>query len=53
MKKSLMLLVMALALAFAGLANAAEERTDIPLDRSPSLGPGDAPVTIVEFLDYQ
>jgi hypothetical protein len=32
---------------------AAPERFDIPLGDSPRFGPADAPVTIVEFLDFQ
>lgn len=35
------------------LALAEERRFDIPLGDSPSLGPTDAPVTVVEFLDFQ
>jgi hypothetical protein len=35
------------------LAHADEKRYDVPLKDSPSLGPDNAPVTIVEFLDYQ
>lgn len=30
-----------------------EKRYNIPTEDSPSIGPKDAPVTIVEFLDYQ
>ncbi len=30
-----------------------EERYSIPIEDSPSIGPEDAPVTIIEFLDYQ
>ncbi len=35
-----------------GIAHA-EERTDVPVGDSPSMGPADAPVTIIEFLDFQ
>jgi len=42
------------ALFFLLLVSAsAENRYDIPLKGSPSWGPEDAPVTIVEFIDYQ
>jgi len=34
-------------------AQAEIERFDVPMADSPSLGPTDAPVTIIEFLDYQ
>jgi len=30
-----------------------EVRYAVPADDSPSIGPANAPVTIVEFLDYQ
>lgn len=26
---------------------------DIPLDQAPTRGPADAPVTIIEFMDFQ
>ncbi len=45
-----MLLLLFLAAIPAG---AAEQRTVVPLDDSPSLGPQNAPVTIVEFIDFQ
>lgn len=47
-------LLACLALLFSvSLAVAEEPRAKIPFGDSPSLGPADAPVTIVEFLDFQ
>jgi hypothetical protein len=43
----------ALVLLCACFAQAGEKRVSVPLDDSPSLGPTDAPVTIIEFLDFQ
>jgi len=44
----------ALALLAAVPAGAgAEVRYAVPAGDSPSIGPANAPVTIVEFLDYQ
>jgi len=43
----------ALALLAAYPAGAAELRYTVPAGDSPSIGPANAPVTIVEFLDYQ
>jgi len=34
-------------------AIAAQKRYDVPIGDSPTRGPADAPVTIVEFIDYQ
>ena len=34
-------------------AGAADLRYVVPAGDSPSIGPANAPVTIVEFLDYQ
>ena len=42
-----------LVLVFSSLAIAAEERYNVPLGDSPQLGPKDAPITIIEFLDFQ
>ncbi len=50
MKKTAFVLAV---LFFAVIAPADEKRYSVPLDASPSIGPADAPVTIVEFLDFQ
>jgi len=51
---SLLLLLAALVLpAFAGAQGLEEKRYQIPLENSPSVGPAAAPVTVVEFLDFQ
>lgn len=34
-------------------ASGAQKRYDVPIGDSPQRGPANAPVTIVEFLDYQ
>ncbi len=39
---------------FLAVSAAAEEnRYTVPLGDSPAIGPPDAPVTIIEFLDFQ
>lgn len=43
-------LVFILMIAIPSLA---EERYTIPIENSPSYGPENAPITIIEFLDYQ
>jgi hypothetical protein len=50
MKKLLTVILICL---FTTAASAEIKRFDIPLDGSPSSGPRNAPVTIVEFVDYQ
>jgi len=50
MKKTALLILMVL---IASLAFADEKRFSVPLDDSPALGPPNAPVIIVEFLDFQ
>lgn len=42
-----------LTLLAAVPAGAADVRHAVPPGDSPSIGPANAPVTIVEFLDYQ
>jgi len=43
----------ALTLIAAVPAWGADIRYDVPAGDSPSIGPANAPVTIVEFVDYQ
>lgn len=38
---------------YAPVAGAAEKGAPVPPDDAPFIGPKDAPVTIVEFVDYQ
>ncbi len=42
-----------LVLFLSSPALADEQRYSIPIDNLPYLGPADAPVTIIEFLDFQ
>lgn len=40
-------------LLLIGPAFAEEKRTDVPIGDSPTMGPVDAPITLIEFLDFQ
>jgi len=53
--KRLTWFVLLAALAFPAVCGAqvAEKRFSIPTENSPSLGPADARVTVVEFIDFQ
>lgn len=42
-----------ICLALVSVAAAEDNRYTVPLGDSPSLGPENAPVTIVEFIDFQ
>lgn len=46
-------IVSALALVLLWASQSPGARFEVPLEGSPSCGPEDAAVTIVEFLDYQ
>ncbi len=50
MKRTMILAVLLLA---ALPAFAADKRTNVPVGDSPSMGPEKAPVTIIEFVDFQ
>ena len=42
-----------LFLLLGATAFAAGKRTNVPVGDSPSMGPEKAPVTIIEFVDFQ
>jgi hypothetical protein len=50
MRKLIFLIVLFLAASPAG---AQEKKYDVPIGDSPQMGPANAPVTIIEFLDFQ
>ena len=50
LKKLVIVLAM---LVLCSTVEAAQKRTEVPIGDSPSLGPADAPVTIIEFIDFQ
>jgi protein-disulfide isomerase len=50
MKRLLFALILA---AFSFSVAQAENRVQVPLGDSPTLGPADAPVTMIEFIDFQ
>ena len=52
MRIALVLTLLLLALPTVALS-VDVERFDVPLHDSPQRGPGDAAVTIIEFLDFQ
>jgi len=49
MKTKFVILILFLAYSLVS----AFERYEVPIDTSPQKGPKDAPVTIIEFLDFQ
>ena len=53
MKRVLMILFLCCMVLPVAPAGSAEKRVSVPLGNSPSLGPETAPVTIVEFIDFQ
>ena len=40
-------------LIFASALYADEKRFSVPVGNSPTIGPANAPVTIIEFIDFQ
>jgi hypothetical protein len=53
MKLQQVLLLLIIFILLPVLAPSEEKRYDIPIGGSPQMGPANAPVTIIEFLDFQ
>lgn len=53
LKSAIRLLLIISIVLLAVLAYAEEKRYNVPIDDSPVFGPAEAPVTMIEFLDYQ
>ena len=51
--KKLMLIMVCVCMIITVSAFAEEKRVAVPVGDSPTLGPADAAVTIIEFLDFQ
>lgn len=45
--------ILSVLILASSLAYGAEKRFSVPIADSPTVGPADAPVTMVEFLDFQ
>lgn len=53
MMKKILITVFILCVMGTGIGYSAEKRTDVPIGNSPATGPADAPITIIEFIDFQ
>jgi hypothetical protein len=53
MDRRTLIFVIAFLVMGAAATSGAQKRYDVPIGDSPQRGPANAPVTIVEFLDYQ
>jgi len=47
------ILLLVIALLLSATVYAEPKRTEVPIGGSPSRGPADAPVTVIEFIDFQ
>ncbi|HYA85519.1 MAG TPA: hypothetical protein VEI57_00430 [Nitrospirota bacterium] len=47
------IVLVALIFLLAGYAAAEDKRYKVPIGDSPAAGPVDAPVVIIEFIDFQ
>jgi hypothetical protein len=49
--KRMFLVIACILISFSAFAE--ERRFSVPIGDSPAIGPANAPVTIIEFLDFQ
>ncbi len=48
-----LIIILFSVLAFPSISLADEKRYDVPVGNSPAYGPSNAPVTLIEFIDFQ
>jgi len=53
MKKFKIFIIVLFVISFYSFAIAADQRYNLSIENSPAIGNENAPITIIEFIDYQ